>query len=430
MDKNMLCRTNIYQLFLRAFTDDGTFKAAEKHLGELAELGIDIVYLCPFFAEDDDPNPEHLSDRQKESGTGNPKNPYRIKDYFAVDEEYGTLDDLADFVRTAHGFGMKVIFDLVYYHCAPNAIFLKNNPDFVYRNEDGSIKYGEWRFPRLNFQNGALREYLFANMIYLVTAFDADGFRCDVGDSVPADFWKEGIRRCRAIKKDFFMLDEGGSLEYLKHGFDSLYYHNGSYDTVRMFYDIPKGTVSASDFASKLNKEKMSEICIWFFENHDSANDAFCERTDKKPAAGNALSVLAAFLKGIYFIYNGNETADSRRHSIFYNRFCESEPLTIDRKSAETYAGRKRYELVKQLIFLRHSLDAFEGDFDVEYADECLIKIVRTGKNSSAGALINLSEISADIPENICMDGETVISSGAGAGTLDGYGYIITKKQV
>ena len=84
----------IYQLFLRAFTLDGTLKAAEKMLPHLAGLGIDIVYLTPIVEADDDINLEFWSPRQKASGLGNPKNPYRMKDYFKIDPEYGNDADL------------------------------------------------------------------------------------------------------------------------------------------------------------------------------------------------------------------------------------------------------------------------------------------------------------------------------------------------
>ena len=56
------------------------------------------------------------SPRQIKSGFENPKNQYRIADYFHVDPEYGTDDDLADFCKAAHELGLKVVFDLVYLH--------------------------------------------------------------------------------------------------------------------------------------------------------------------------------------------------------------------------------------------------------------------------------------------------------------------------
>ena len=80
-------KTVIYQLFLRVFTPEGTLKAASEMLEHIKELGADIVYLCPVCEADDDMNEAFWSDRQKKSGLNNPKNPYRIKDYFKIDKQ-------------------------------------------------------------------------------------------------------------------------------------------------------------------------------------------------------------------------------------------------------------------------------------------------------------------------------------------------------
>ena len=77
----------IYQIFLRAMTREGTLRAAEAHLEEIAALGTDVVYLCPVVQADDDENLEYWSERQKKAGFNNPRNPYRMKDYFANDPE-------------------------------------------------------------------------------------------------------------------------------------------------------------------------------------------------------------------------------------------------------------------------------------------------------------------------------------------------------
>ena len=103
----------VYQLFLRPFTTEGTLKGAEKMLPHLAELGVDIVYLTPVVEADDDGNQDFWSPRQKACGLGNPKNPYRMKDYFQIDPEYGTDEDLEKFVKAAHELGLRVLLDLV-----------------------------------------------------------------------------------------------------------------------------------------------------------------------------------------------------------------------------------------------------------------------------------------------------------------------------
>ena len=155
----------IYQLFLRAFTLDGTLKAAEKMLPHLAELGIDIVYLCPPVVADDDMNEDHWSERQKKSGIKNPKNPYRLKDYFHVDPEYGTDQDLKDFVRRAHDLGMKTLLDLVYYHCGPTAVFLEEHPNATNRYSASSVRYS------LNLTSFSLMSsYLALSFLFWISA--------------------------------------------------------------------------------------------------------------------------------------------------------------------------------------------------------------------------------------------------------------------
>ena len=106
----------IYQINPRAFTNEGTLSAAAEMLPHLADIGVDIVYLCPIFTADPDERDEFWSPRTKASKLNNPKNPYRISDYYSIDPEYGTIDDLTDFTARAHENGMRVILDLVYYH--------------------------------------------------------------------------------------------------------------------------------------------------------------------------------------------------------------------------------------------------------------------------------------------------------------------------
>ena len=196
----------IYQLFMRMFTPEGTIKASEKRLPHLKELGVDIIYVCPLILSDDDTDKAFWSRRQQT--WTNPKNPYRVKDYFEIDPEYGTEDDLKSFVATAHKLGMRVIFDLVYYHCGPKANLLNMDKDFVRRDENGNVINGRWNFPELNFDNKKLREYLWSNMEYFVKKFDIDGYRTDVEYYVPLSFWEEGAKRIRKLKPDAIMLAE------------------------------------------------------------------------------------------------------------------------------------------------------------------------------------------------------------------------------
>ena len=72
----------LYQLNTRQFTQEGTFAAAQKQLPRLKRLGVDIIWLMPI-------HPIGETNRKGPLGS-----PYSIKDYFGVNPEFGTMDDL------------------------------------------------------------------------------------------------------------------------------------------------------------------------------------------------------------------------------------------------------------------------------------------------------------------------------------------------
>jgi len=217
-----LAKGVIYQIWLRSFTPEGTLKAAAARLPQIADLGATIIYLPPIQLSDPDMRPEFWSKRQKQSGTNNPRNPYRIADYNRIDPEYGTDDDLRGFIAAAHGLKLHVLMDLVYFHCGPTSD-LMGREGFIQRDATGKAATGSWNFPRLNFESPGLREYLWANMERWAKDFGVDGFRCDVSDQVPLDFWEEARARLTPIRPDLVILAEGQRKEDQVKAFDINY---------------------------------------------------------------------------------------------------------------------------------------------------------------------------------------------------------------
>ena len=346
----------IYQINMRTFTSEGTVAAATKLLPHLKDIGVDIVYTCPLVCSDDDMNEEGWSRRQKAAGVGNPKNSYRISDYFSTDPEYGTDEDVETFVKEAHRLGLRVMFDLVYMHCGPNAVFIKDHPDFVKRDENGNIMLTAYNFPIINFESEGLREYLYDNMTYFVKRFDIDGYRCDVGDACPLDFWEEGTRRVLALKPDFIMLNEGRKADFVKSCFDSNYGLDWTYAMRDVFngkYDV---NYLRERWYTDFNKLPEGARQLRGYENHDIANDAYENRLDVRAdgAAGELANVVNFMMDGIPILYNGNEIADYRRHSFFSTRFHLGR-FYVDWSVALTERGKRRLALVKKLIELRHT---------------------------------------------------------------------------
>lgn len=414
----------MYQIQPRAFTPEGTLKAAQAWLPRLAKLGVTILYLCPIFVSDDDMDRAGWSPRQKKSGMNNPRNPYRMKDFYHVDPEYGTDDDLKAFVRQAHKLKMRVMLDMVYLHCGPKAVFLEKHPDFVMRDKDGKMVLKVWNFPGLNFANSELREYLWKNMEWWVRDFDVDGFRCDVADSIPLDFWETARERLEKIRSDVGMLAEG----------------TRKADQLKAF-DLDYGWGFKWDDAASIRKqwEKMraerprgGAKFIRFIDNHDISNDDYENRLEKKWGAPRVNVTLVALftLDGVPFLYNGQEVADTARHSIYAR-------LPINWANGETAAGKARFAFCQTLCALRRSdLALTQGELvwlDND-APTAVLSYLRTFSNDKIVTVLNLT----GNPVNVKLPGlaetfkpllaEEVKIDAQGSFALEAHGYFVGKK--
>ena len=377
----------IYQLFLRPFTPEGTLSAATEKLPHIASLGINTVYLTSCCKADDDSNEEYFSPRQKASKTGNHKNPYRISDYYKLDEEYGTHEDLKFFVKSAHALGMEVLFDLVFLHCGPNPVFLEDHPDFVKRDENGNVICNAWRFPEINFESKALRHYLTDNMLYWINEFDFDGFRCDVGDQIPLDFWADAIAESKKAKPSLYMLNEGVKPEYADGIFNSNYNFLWTQAIQTVIREQnPASFLRKTDEDCRRTYQDHPYIALRAFETHDYANDHYENRPDKilPTKAVDCAHLINALLDGIPFIYNGNEIADGNRHSIWGNRYFGQ--FCIDWSKAETSDGKERLKFIKDAISLRKNnpwlFDAKTTWLDNSAPHSCATFLRQYGENS------------------------------------------------
>ncbi len=386
----------MYQLFLRPFTPEGTLKAAIRMLPHIASLGVDIVYLCPQMVADDDPRTEFWSDRQNASKMDNPYSPYRLKDYYHTDPEYGTDDDLRRFVTTAHSLGLLVMLDLVYYHCGPTAVFIEDHPDFVKRNEDGTVKNGKWHFPELNFDCPELREYLWKNMEYWVRDFDVDGFRTDVEAAVPEDFWEEGRRRIEAIKEDVIMLAESENPLATVNAYDISYGFTWAIAIRNVFIKKMPASHLIERWTAMRDKMPQGTLFLRNLENHDISMDLGDARWNMigSPELVQAAMLLNFTIDGIPFIYNGEEIADNSHHCIFANR-DHGKNLVIDWSLALSEVGENRLEFTKSLTTLRHGNIALQEGETVWLDNdlpEAVVSFLRTAEEQTVLTVVNTTD--------------------------------------
>ncbi len=340
----------MYQIQPRAFTPEGTLKAATVRLAKVAEMGVDIVYLCPVFVSDDEPNRDSWSPRQKASRTNNPRNPYRMKDYYHVDPEYGTDDDLKACVAEAHRLGIRVMLDMVYLHCGPNAVFLDEHPNFVKRDKDGKVVTASWGFPAVNVADPELREYLWKNMEYWAKDFNVDGFRCDVSDGISLKFWETARERLERLRPDIGMLAEGRRREDQLKAFDLSYSFTWFNAIKRVYNSGEPASLIRKTWETMAAERPLGARFIRYIDNHDIANDAFTNRIEKAwgGAGVDAALVMLFTLDGVPFLYNGQEVADTARHSIFGR-------MPIDWAGGDTPKGKARFAFCKKLCAMRHA---------------------------------------------------------------------------
>ena len=339
----------MYQIQIRAFTPEGTLAAAKEKLPYLKDLGVTIAYLVPVMKMDSDMDKSFWSPRQIKSGFENPKNQYRIADYFHVDEEYGTDQDLKGFCAEAHRLGLKVVLDLVYLHCGPTAPFLKEHPEFTWWNDDGSVKKGPWRFPKLNFSEPGLRAYFMDNMKCLIEDFGADGFRCDVGDGIPLDFWCDAHDMMdRLTGGDAILLCEGFTVCDQYKGFDADY---GWFPGIDWGLDAVK---MRSEWEGRERQCPAGSRFVNHYENHDIATD-IRPRFEAKwgHAAVDQILVWMFTMDGVPMLFNGNEIADAdERHSMFGK-------TPMDWSQLDKEPGKSRHALVRRLAMMRRENRVF-----------------------------------------------------------------------
>jgi len=297
----------IYQINTRQFTPEGAFRAAETHLPRLKDLGVDILWLMPI-------HPIGLKNRKGALGS-----PYAVRDYYGVNPEFGTLDDLKHFVNAAHDLGMYVILDWVANHTAWDNPLVDDHPEWYARDWKGDFRPSPWRdwtdIIDLDYRQPGLRKYMTDALKYWVVEADIDGYRCDVAGMVPTDFWNNARRELDAIKP-VFMLAEWESKDLHAEAFDMAYAWTW-YDAM---HAITQGTADLNllfRYYSHNEKEyPIDTLSMTFVSNHDK--NAWEGTEFEQFGEGlQAAIVLSVVSEGMPLIYNGQEAGNTRRLSFF-----------------------------------------------------------------------------------------------------------------
>ncbi|MBN1248482.1 MAG: alpha-glucosidase C-terminal domain-containing protein, partial [Anaerolineae bacterium] len=245
--------------------------------------------------------------------------PYSVKDYYSVNPELGTLDDLKHFVTAAHALGLYVILDWVANHTAWDNHLVREHPDWYVRDYKGDFRPTPWwDWPDiidLDYNLSAVRRYMTEALCYWVREADVDGYRCDVAGFVPTDFWNVARKELDAIKP-VFMLAEWESRDLHAEAFDMTYawtWHDAVHAIAMGAADLNPLFVyySWNEKAYPADAYRMT-----FLSNHDKnawEGTAFELFGDAYEAA----VVLSVTGEGMPLIYNGQEAGNTRRLAFF-----------------------------------------------------------------------------------------------------------------
>ena len=204
----------IYQIYPRSFKDSngdgkGDLPGILEKLPYLKELGIDVLWINPVYASP-------MVD-----------NGYDISDYYAINPEFGTLDDLRELLKQAHALGLKVIMDLVVNHTSNQHPWFKEarkskdnpyrdyylwqaaSPDKMPNNWKSFQGTSAWTYdektqeayfhifdakqPDLNWKNPRLRQEIYQMIAYWLD-FGLDGFRLDAISHLQKEPWDFQIK--------------------------------------------------------------------------------------------------------------------------------------------------------------------------------------------------------------------------------------------
>ncbi|MBP5653434.1 MAG: glycoside hydrolase family 13 protein, partial [Lachnospiraceae bacterium] len=349
----------------------GDLKGIAKKLGYIGGLGFDTIYLTPIF----------------KSGSNHK---YDIEDYYLVDPQFGTNEDLKDLIDKTHARNMHIILDAVFNHCSMNLMQFK---DVVEKGRDS--KYFDWfiidgdrindegtnyevfaacrYMPKLNTSNPEVQDWLLGIATHYIEKYGIDGWRLDVSDEISHAFWRRfriAVKEAgRRVGREIAIIGENWH--------DAVGYLRGDqYDSI-MNYAVTKacldffafGKLDADGFACRLN-----EILV---RNTSTVNDMMmnlldCHDTERfiTTLKGNrnrlkaALALLYVF-PGAPCVYYGTEILteggpdpDCRR-CMDWEKAGSAEYADIAEHLKNLAAIRKKYRLYEGEVSISSEKGAF-----------------------------------------------------------------------
>ncbi len=344
----------IYQVFVRNHTKEGTFKALIDDIDRIANLGVDVLYLLPVHP---------IGEKQRKGSYGSP---YSIKDYRAINESLGTIEDFKALIHKTHEKNMKIMMDIVFNHTSYDSVLFNEHPEWFFE-EDGQYtnRVGDW-WDIVDFDykhNPDLKKNLIETL-EMYTKMGIDGYRFDVASFLPLDFLSEARNAVKKIDPDTIWLSEsvhGGFLRAFRNeGFEGLsegeiyrvFDMAYDYDTQPALENYLKNGGPLEAYTDWLNLQEeiypKNYIKMRNLENHDFGR--FASLVDNDETLLLNWHAFSFFSKGSTMIYAGGETLSDHHPNLFEKDTLKQGPKDIS-PMIKTLASTVRSRLFTEGLY-------------------------------------------------------------------------------
>ena len=370
--------TNIYEVNVRQYTQEGTFRAFEKELPRLKDMGVKTLWFMPITP---------IAQKNKKGPLGSQ---YAAQDYTSINPEFGTMEDFKHLVNEAHKMGFKVIIDWVANHTGWDHVWTKTNPDFYLidpKTNDFQIASGMDDIIELDYSNPKMPEAMIDAMKFWVRETNIDGFRCDLAAWVEVDFWQQARPEVEKVKP-LFWLGEFDELDNPDYGkvFDASYIWNWMHKTK----DFNEGKATFDDLKTLLSRYTAigdSSMRAWFTSNHDE-NTWNGTEYEKYGVFAQPLAVFSITWNGVPLIYNGQELPLKTKRLEFF----EKDPIPWN----GTY---ELHDFYKTMLNLKSANTALRGGDPAATttvlktsADDKVLAYIRKNGNDEVLVVLNFSK--------------------------------------
>ncbi len=317
----------IYEVNIRQHTPEGTFKAFEKDLPRLKELGVDMLWIMPI-------QPIGIEGRKGTLGSY-----YSIRDYKSANPEFGTLDDFKKLVNRAHELGLHVILDWVPNHTSWDHVWITEHPEYYMtatqaqrlgkilgKDADyyklkgmGELVYeADWSdIALLNFYNPDTRAAMIDAMKFWITETNIDGFRADhPTEEIPLFFWEEATEALDPLRDLFWLAERDEARVHIT------FHASYEWGLLGLIEDLGKGKeginadVLQDHIANDMANFGMNAFRLNMITNHDrnSHDGTVFERFGE---GVKAMAVFSFVSYGVPVLYSGQEVGLNKRLKFF-----------------------------------------------------------------------------------------------------------------